>query len=145
MPLFLRSLYESIPQPLLHDATARGKRLARQDRKATKQTIISLCVQPWASPRLNRHRLPRLLFRQSPLRKVVLISISFSYRPTSNDANDVSRFELEDDLKSSPAKSVSDELVTIPIRFISADFKIREKTFYRFLEGDAMHREFIAV
>jgi hypothetical protein len=62
---------------------------------------------------------------------------------TRNDANDVARPELKDDLQLPSAKRPAEQLMTITILLVSANLKVRKEALNGFIEGHAMLSEFV--
>jgi len=49
-----------------------------------------------------------------------------------DDPNNATRLQLEDDLQSTAAKRSTDELVTIPVAFVSSNVEVGKEGFNRF-------------
>ena len=59
--------------------------------------------------------------------------------------NGIARFELEDDLEVPSPDSSPNELIAVTIGFVTAYFKVREKTFDRFVKSHMVRSEFVAL
>jgi len=78
---------------------------------------------------------------------VSVVTVSFfgasSYWPPGNDANDVARLELKDDLQLPSAKCPTEQLMTITILLVPANLKARKEALNSFIERHAMLSEFV--
>src|SRR6266849_2259461 len=117
--------------------------LAKQPRREWKQTHSLTDVLARASPMPNRCQLEQSQARRSRVRSFA--SLSFSYWPSCDNPNNTSGFKLKDNLESSTANGIAEELISITITLISADFKVRKETLYRFLKSNAVRGEFITL
>ena len=68
----------------------------------------------------------------------------YSYGPTCDDADDVVRLELENDLEPPSAKGSAGQLVAVTKSPVPSNLKVRKEALDSLAEGDSMGMELVA-
>jgi len=68
-----------------------------------------------------------------------------SYRPTGDDSNDSTGFQLKDYLQRATTDRTAEQLISVTVALVSANREIRKESLDRLFECDGVRRQFVSL